>query len=179
MQINQLPVIPQAPANDDVLAIEVNGITYKVSKSALASAILGTIDTTPTQSSTRLVQSGGVYNAIQQSTASVPGKSLGSVAVAATIPINLSSYSRIEFDFSAATNCGHMVMNDKNTWYYLSFLGENATVDTNLIMYAIKAKFTDSGITVGYCGYKNISGGTWYDRIGNSGYTLRNIRGYV
>lgn len=39
MQINQLPTIPQAPANADVLAIEVNGVTYKVSKQELAEAI--------------------------------------------------------------------------------------------------------------------------------------------
>lgn len=38
-QINQLPTIPQAPADADVLAIEVNGVTYKVSKQALAAAI--------------------------------------------------------------------------------------------------------------------------------------------
>lgn len=43
MQINQLPTIPQAPANADVLAIEVNGITYKVSKQALAEAIAANI----------------------------------------------------------------------------------------------------------------------------------------
>lgn len=43
MQINQLPTIPQAPANADVLAIEVNGITYKVSKQALAAAIAANI----------------------------------------------------------------------------------------------------------------------------------------
>lgn len=71
MQINQLPTIPQAPANADVLAIEVGGVTYKVSKSALASAILGTIDSAPTQSSANLVKSGGVYNAIAQATAFV------------------------------------------------------------------------------------------------------------
>lgn len=43
MQINQLPVIPQAPANDDVFAIEVNGVTYKVSKQALGQAIASNI----------------------------------------------------------------------------------------------------------------------------------------
>lgn len=43
MQINQLPTIPQAPADADVMAIEVNGVTYKVNKQALASAILGQI----------------------------------------------------------------------------------------------------------------------------------------
>lgn len=43
MQINQLPTIPQAPADSDVLAIEVNGITYKVSKQALAAAIAANI----------------------------------------------------------------------------------------------------------------------------------------
>lgn len=43
MQINELPTIPQAPVNADVMAIEVNGITYKVSKQTLASAILGQI----------------------------------------------------------------------------------------------------------------------------------------
>ena len=42
-QINQLPTIPQAPADADVLAIEVNGITYKVSKQALAAAIAANI----------------------------------------------------------------------------------------------------------------------------------------
>lgn len=43
MQINQLPTIPQAPANADVLAIEVNGVTYKVSKQALGQAIASNI----------------------------------------------------------------------------------------------------------------------------------------
>lgn len=43
MQINQLPTIPQAPANADVLAIEVNGVTYKVSKQTLAAAIAANI----------------------------------------------------------------------------------------------------------------------------------------
>ena len=35
MQISEYPSIPQAPADDDVLAIEANGITYKVRKSDL------------------------------------------------------------------------------------------------------------------------------------------------
>ena len=43
MQISQLTNIPQAPANADVLAIEVNGVTYKVSKQTLASAIAANI----------------------------------------------------------------------------------------------------------------------------------------
>ena len=43
MQIHQYPTIPQAPANDDVLAIEVNGVTYKVSKQALGQAIASNI----------------------------------------------------------------------------------------------------------------------------------------
>ena len=41
MQISDYSYIPQAPANADVLAIEANGITYKVSKSVLASSIAG------------------------------------------------------------------------------------------------------------------------------------------
>ena len=40
MQIHEYPSIPQAPADADVLAIEVNGITYKVSKAVLAAAII-------------------------------------------------------------------------------------------------------------------------------------------
>lgn len=47
MQINQLPTIPQAPANADVFAIEVGGVTYKVSKSVLASAILAQLGGDP------------------------------------------------------------------------------------------------------------------------------------
>lgn len=43
MQIHQYPAIPQAPADADVLAIEVNGITYKVSKAVLAAAIAANI----------------------------------------------------------------------------------------------------------------------------------------
>lgn len=43
MQINELPTIPQAPADADVMAIEVNGITFKVSQSALAAAIISKI----------------------------------------------------------------------------------------------------------------------------------------
>ena len=78
MQINQLPTIPQAPANADVFAIEVGGVTYKIPKSTLASAILGTIDPAPTQSSANLVKSGGVYNAIAQATASVSSISFSS-----------------------------------------------------------------------------------------------------
>lgn len=39
MQIHQYPDIPQTPADADVLAIEANGVTYKVSKAALAAAI--------------------------------------------------------------------------------------------------------------------------------------------
>lgn len=68
MQINQLPIIPQAPADADVLAIEVNGVTYKVSKSVLTSAILASLstDSTPTEGSTKPVQSGGVYAAITE-----------------------------------------------------------------------------------------------------------------
>lgn len=76
MQINQLPTIPQAPANADVLAIEVGGVTYKIPKSTLASAILGTIDSAPTQSSANLVKSGGVYNAVAQSTADINNNGL-------------------------------------------------------------------------------------------------------
>lgn len=38
MQISELTTIPQAPADADVMAIEVNGVTYKVSKQALAAA---------------------------------------------------------------------------------------------------------------------------------------------
>lgn len=41
MQISQEPTIPTTPADSDVLAIESNGITYSVSKSTLATAILG------------------------------------------------------------------------------------------------------------------------------------------
>ena len=69
MQINQLPVIPQAPSDADVLAIEVNGVTYKVSKSVLTSAILASLstDSVPTEGSTKPVQSGGVYAAITES----------------------------------------------------------------------------------------------------------------
>ena len=43
VQIHQFPAIPQAPADDDVLAIEVNGITYKVSKAVLAAAIANSL----------------------------------------------------------------------------------------------------------------------------------------
>lgn len=43
MKISQLPAIPQTPANADVLAIEVNGTSYKVSKQALAAAIAANI----------------------------------------------------------------------------------------------------------------------------------------
>jgi hypothetical protein len=58
-QINQLPTIPQAPADADVLAIEVNGITYKVSKQALADAIAAGI--TPANIGA-LPTSGGTMN---------------------------------------------------------------------------------------------------------------------
>lgn len=43
MQIHQYPSIPQAPADADVLAIEVNGVTYKVSKQVLGQAIASNI----------------------------------------------------------------------------------------------------------------------------------------
>lgn len=47
IQIHQFPTIPQAPADADVLAIEVNGITYKVSKAVLASAIIAQLGGDP------------------------------------------------------------------------------------------------------------------------------------
>ena len=102
-----------------------------------------------------------------------------SVTAAASISFDLSAYSRIELDFSAASQYGHLVMTEKNQWYYLSYLSESASSATNYNMYAIKAKYTDSGITIDYCGYKNLSTGAWNDRIGNSGYLLRNIYGYA
>lgn len=43
IQISQFPTIPQTPANADVLPIEVNGITYKVSKAVLAAAIYNSL----------------------------------------------------------------------------------------------------------------------------------------
>lgn len=43
MQINQLPTIPQAPANADVLPIESNNVTYKVSKQVLAESVASNI----------------------------------------------------------------------------------------------------------------------------------------
>lgn len=46
-QIGDLSTIPQAPADADVLAIEVNGVTYKVSKSVLAAAILAQLGGDP------------------------------------------------------------------------------------------------------------------------------------
>lgn len=46
-QIGDLSTIPQAPADADVLAIEVGGVTYKVSKSVLASAILAQLGGDP------------------------------------------------------------------------------------------------------------------------------------
>ena len=115
------------------------------------------------------------------------GKKLGaigvlvsaSIVITASMSFDLSAYSRIECDFSAASQFGHLVMTEKNQWYYVSYLSEGAASATNLNMYAIKAKYTDSGITVDYCGYKNLSTGAWNDRIGNSGYLLRNIYGYA
>lgn len=47
MKITDFNAIPQAPADDDVMAIEVGGVTYKVSKSVLASAILAQIGGDP------------------------------------------------------------------------------------------------------------------------------------
>lgn len=47
MQIHQYPAIPNAPADADVLAIEVNGITYKVSKAVLADAIIAKLGGDP------------------------------------------------------------------------------------------------------------------------------------
>jgi len=46
-QIGDLSTIPQAPADADVLAIEAGGVTYKVSKSVLASAILAQLGGDP------------------------------------------------------------------------------------------------------------------------------------
>lgn len=44
MQISYLPTIPHAPDNEDVLMIEAtNGVTYKISKQALAAAIAANI----------------------------------------------------------------------------------------------------------------------------------------
>ena len=64
MQINQLPTSPQAPADADVLAIEVSGVTYKVSKQALAAAIAANI----TPATIGALASANVYNGLDKST---------------------------------------------------------------------------------------------------------------
>lgn len=80
MQIHQYPSIPQAPADADVLAIEVNGITYKVSKAVLAAAIaanispadIGAYSKTQTYAKTETYSKTETDNAIAQSTAYTP-----------------------------------------------------------------------------------------------------------
>lgn len=92
MQICEYPSIPQAPADADVLAIEVNGITYKISKATLASAIIAQLDVANNLTTTT---AGKVLDARQ-------GKALKdlfdglvsstSVSDLSDIPINTSGY---------------------------------------------------------------------------------------
>ena len=80
MQIHEYPSIPQAPADADVLAIEVNGITYKVSKAVLAAAIIDKLGGDPVT-----VAHGGT-----------------GASTAANARTNLSVYSKAETDAAIA-----------------------------------------------------------------------------
>ena len=102
-----------------------------------------------------------------------------SINITTDIPLDLSAYSRIECDFYAFGNLGHFVLQEKDKWYCLSFSTEDTATSNNSYMYSIRAKYTDNGIEVNYCGFKNLSTGAWTNRIGNNDYRLRNIYGYI
>lgn len=85
MTINELAALAGLTANDQIPAWDAeaaaNGRTKKISAQNLANAIkalasliaTSDLDSTPTQNSTKAVQSGGVYTAVQQSIAPLAG----------------------------------------------------------------------------------------------------------
>lgn len=103
MTINELLALNNLTANDQIPVwdAEATGSTEPTAKitaqnfanavKSLASLIgIGDMDATPTQGSTKAVQSGGVYTAIQQSTA----YTVIDVGTDATFPTGVSLYGR-------------------------------------------------------------------------------------
>jgi len=110
----------------------------------------------------------------------VSGTSISSsLQIAASIAVNLSTYTRIECDWQCPGGRIHLSMPEKGVWYAATALNEDTTAATDYFIYGIKIRFVDSGFEVNYCGFKNMNTGAWTDRLDHAAYTLRHVYGYT